>query len=630
VAVTRVETFTYNGEVVGGASKSHNTEILDVFGFEINQDVCEFVCRFAVTSSYGSLGTVCQAIEAALRQRYAALTVSFASDTQETFNPALATSTGWDGEPSLRKIEDWPGTSGAARAYEFRVQVALPPNFTDAFGAANGRRQVDANLHYDATEKRVVTFTGVFTQIPNVAARANLVTNFTAYAAYRLNLIAPGNTFALTRREESDPQSLTTLTFTREYSEHLNGQRGMTHQVRVLPSRLREITFVGTYLRTGSASSVNYDADIFSSSATSIPTALAALSTQEGGPLVYEQDCELVSQTPTPNIQDDRTDFVVVIRELNVSQSGGTYLDDPDVVLDQITLWAGYTGTDDSPTPSLQPSLTAIDVAGPTAGLLANVPQGGAAASAPSALAAFAAGLAPSPQGGAGAGPATNGGGANPTGGASVAGGNVSSPVALVIEYQATINAATVAALELNQKWENDLLPYLLELLAEELGMPPLELVSHRPVFDLQNSRIAAVVECRGYPGDLIGFKLSESVAIDWGVRLSPAFSGEPYAYVVQQGLPRQTKTRTIRAIYRTGGAFLGLGPLGSVTRIPGWVLLTTTKPDKVVSVVGVGPGGAGNPVGQVSLTSEVLVETLEYVAKQVNAAVTPGVGSTT
>lgn len=346
------DSFTYGAEVVGGASPTHNTEVLSHYMFTTNEDDAQFVARFAVrvtpsgtaTTDWTNLATACQAVEAALRKRYSKLTINWGAINQETFDPDVnagtAPSSGFDQEPNLRKLtkEEFPN-SGNARGYEFRVSLSQYPNYTDAFGPANGRRQVDVTMHYDVNGRLVVSMRGVWTQVPTALARAQFLSAFdgaSGYAAYRLSKInatepgASAYTWTVTNRDESDPNSLSTLTFSRTYEQHVNGRRGSTIDVAFSDIGGRVVTIRGTYYRTVSGAGGAYG-NVFGTAGSSLTnygaastggipyatTQLAGLTAAQGGALSTAQNAKLIRDPLiVTNEQDDRTDYTLVYREM--------------------------------------------------------------------------------------------------------------------------------------------------------------------------------------------------------------------------------------------------------------------------------------------------------------------------
>lgn len=581
---------------VGGSTATSTTTILNRFGFSEDAAVAEFHWRFVVEATgYADLATKCNAMEAALRQQYSSLTVYFASDTQYVFEPdvnaAENASTGWDLDPLLTKVEGWPH-SGRARAYDYRARVSVPPNFTDAYGPADGRRSADANLHYDVNERQVVTMRGNWTQVPGQLARPQFLSQINAYANYRLALIDPDAAWTITRREESDPQSLTNLTWSREFSQVINGRRGSTRDPIIQASGLRVTTVRGTYLRTygmtPQTATQNYASDV----QTWVDTTLAAIPTVEGGPLVIGQGCEVVTQSSPTNEQDDRLDFSWVVRELRVAQSTNTnFLDDPNIVVDSITLVIKHNPLADSPEPVAVKQVgggVASPVVTPNAGGGSTVTRDGPVVS-PNA---------PAPPGG----PATQDGG-TPT----------STPVTKPIDVFARYEATFKASVENFQSYYESYVRSMLERqLAATLGVSPVVMIGDQASFDIQNCKVAAEIQAQAYPGALVGLQVQQTIADESGLHFDGVFNGVPYTFLVQPGLPDRVMVRSIAAIYLAGSG-LTVSKYASKPWSPGqtgWVLFRSSVP---VQTTVSGIPGLG--YGTISLTKETLVEELRWVA---------------
>lgn len=627
------ESFSYGGETIGGASPTRNTSILDHYIFLTNQDDCEFVARFVVritpsgnaTTDSNALATACQAVEAALRKRYQKLTVDWGASNQETFDPDVNAltfpSTGFDQEPHLEKVRDFPNTN-TARAYEFRVRLGQPPNYTDAFGAAAGRRQVDVTEHYDTDNRLYVVMTGEWTQVPTKLARDQFLAQLdgvSGYAAYRLSKInasdpaATGSTWALVQRDETDPNALSVLRFTRRYEKHLFGRRGSTKEIFYGESGQRLITIRGTYLRTITGTGGSFG-NVYGTAAGSLAnfldatnggqafavTTLAALTPGEGGALTVGQDCELLREPfVTTNEQDDRTEYTLVYRELIQKQStaAGSFLDDPNIVGDTMVFGASFNESNDSPEP--KPAATFGAPANAAAGSLGSPQPGnpytGTVSKVASPAQATNPGATSSNGSGAGSTPATK-------------------PVDLYVRYEAWFKKSVT---DLYGYWRANVLPLLLSTLEDEFGYAGAELVEMKETSDQTASKVTADLHIRAYQGDVILFLFTLGLFNDLGVRVDPAFTGTPHEYLVQQALPKSTMSRRFEVVFRTGSGF-SLDKFRTKPALQGWVLLNDAKPASVTRVLGIPNQG----VPQVSLTYDGLEENLVWVARNV---ATPG-----
>lgn len=628
------ESFTYNGVTIGGAAPTYPSAILDHYMFTVNEDQSDFVCKFIVevapsgnaATDWATLATRCQAIEDALRTRYAKLTVNWGASTQVLFEPSVsagtAPSSGFSAEPSLKKDETFPN-SGNARAYEFRVSVGKYPNYVDSFGAAAGRRQVDVSLRYTTDERLIVTITGEWTQVPGALARAQFLSQIdgvSGYAAYRLSLIntasAAGATWALTRRDESDPNDLSTLRFTREYQQHVNGRRGSTVDVFFGESGQRLVTIRGTYLRTISGTGGSFG-NVYGTAATSLAnygaattggydyavTQLAALTAAQGGPLTVGDDCCLLREpTVATNEQNDRTDYTLVFRELLTKQStaaAGAFLDDPNVIQDSMQFYVIFNETTDSPAP--QP---ASAIPGPNGSRVAT-------------------GTTSAPTGGNGGGstfsppavanPGTVSGQSQQGAQAGTQSPVVRKPTDMGIHYEAFIKKDVT---DLYGYWNDFIYPLMLEKFQTIFGFSGGESVTHKMNPDPTSNKITADLHVRYYQGDVVLFEFTLGILNDKGLRVDPAFTGTPHEYLVQQALPKTTMTRRFQAVYKADSGF-SLSKFKTPPAMQGWVLLSDAEPATITRILGI----PAQDVPVQPLTYAALEESLIWVARNVGTA---------
>lgn len=628
------ESFIYGGITIGGSAPTYDTEILDSYMFVTNEDDAQFVVRFALrvtpsgnsATDWTTLNTRRQAIEDALRMRYQKLTVNWGATTQVLLDPdvnaggSTTANMGFSAEPELKKLDDFPN-SGQACAYEFRVRIGRPPNYTDAFGAAAGRRQVDVSFHYDTQDRLVVSISGTWTQVPTKLARAQFLAQIdgvSGYAAYRLSLVntAVGGsttayTWAPTRRDESDPNDLSILSFTRTYEQHVNGRRGSTKDIFYGQQRLRTVTIRGNYLRTISGTAGTYG-NVFGTAATSnanyldatnggyafAVTTLAALVAAEGGPLTVGQDCCLLTEpNVVTNEQVDRTDYVLVFQELIQQQSlrAAPYLDDPNIVDDKIVVGVSFNPLDDSPAPK---KASAIPGPGGAAAQQANpATSGGGSTYSPPATPGQANG--------------TNPGTTSGSSGVAVV---TEKPVDLFFHYEAYFNKTNV--LDCYDYWKDNVLPLLLDTLSEEFGLGEgSEMPQLSEQTDRTKNKVSADGHVRAYNSNVVNFVYTMGIQNQLGIRADPAFTGTAHDYLVQQGLPRTTMTRRIEAIYKTGT--FSLDQFVTPPTLSGWVPLVNAQPATKDVVKGIPSQG----VKTQPLTYAVLEETLLWVRKNVATA---------
>jgi hypothetical protein len=616
--LARAENFTYNGYVVGGSGATATTELVGMrFTNDLEagdaDEVETFCAEFIITgSSRSDLETKVAAMKAALRAKNQALVVDWGGTTVITLSPLVATATGWDARPVLRKSLMRTRSIGFTRGFEFRVRVSIPSNYTDPNLTSQngiGRRTSSVSLRWDAGTRRVVTISGKFHQTASSLPRAKTTTaalnnptgTIDTYCVARLAKIDPAVQWTIGARSESDNNTQTELVFTREYYETIAGRFVATPEISFRGSRVRWVTIRGTFFRTYSSTyngaatrgaKENYN-DVATGGYAYAVTQLAALPTELGSPLTVGTDCELVSESVTPNDQDDRLEYVLVFRELLFKQSqSAASKDDPEIVNDQIKYLLDFTPLDDSSVPA----------------------SGGAGNPNPfSAVPAL---------GGAGGKPAGTGasgtldkssvppvdplGGSNP---GTTSGTRPTKPVLLKIEYTAEISKTV---LDPRTKWYTDIRPWLVGQWAAELGLGPTYLVGDHFDESAQDNMIHAFIVAVCLPGALIAYKLEEAIQDDIAESLDPAMTGTPYEYLRQQELPERIKYRRHTATYRTGG--FDPSVLLTESSVPGYVVLRRSVPSYAVVTKGI----ADLDVAPCSLTTIQFVEEMKYVARNV------------
>jgi hypothetical protein len=417
--------------------------------------------------------------------------------------------------------------------------------------------------------------------------------------------------WTLVRRDEGDPNSLSTLRFTREYRQHVFGRELSTVEVAFGPSRQRFVTIRGSYLRTipggggtygnqygtANGSLANFGDATNGGRAyaeTSMTGQLATLTAAQGDPLTYGSDCELVGEPLVEtNETDDRTVYTLVYRELLQKQSNqANVLDDPNIVQDSMAFAAVFHEANDST----------------SAPLAAAIPGPGGASSAPGSSASSGNMTTERIQGG----PSSTSG----------AGVTITKPVDLFVHYEAFF---TTDVTDLYSYWTGQVEPLLIQLFETLFGYNGVEFVERAFRPDPTSNKVSADVHLRAYGGNVILFTFTLGLFNDTGVRVDPAFNGTPHAYLVQQALPKATMSRRVEAVSRSGPnvdafsleAFRSPSTLG-----PGWVKLMDATPSTVTRTLGI----PGLNVPQTTLTYAVLEENFVWVAVNVGQ----GGGSTT
>ncbi len=591
--MARQESFTYGTLVVGGASATYPSEIKDRFGISETIDAegnafAEFVCQFVVTGTTATLPTNCKAVEAALNLYRQKLLMDFGATNQIVYNPAVNSgqTLGFDAAPSLRKLEDATST-GLSRGYEFRVRIMLPV----LLSGQDYRRTSLTTLNYNVSDRQTVVVSGNYTASPNLAARATMLTYIDGFIDARIVALfggPPTTEWALLSKDEPTNDPNTVASFSRVYGEHVGGRRAETYDVATGPAGIRAVAIRGTYIRTpgaplsttAAAATANYLANQPAESAAVLALLPVPLYTSGSG-----SNAELINSFYSPNEQDDRLEFIENYQELIVKQSPeASGLNDPEIISDTMIFSRSLEPANDSPVPN-----------GSSGSNLNLGPPPDGAARSP--------GLTVSGAGGSG------GGGGGGSSGAGSGGTSVRKWVTLAVSYNATIQKD----LNLRVKWDRVILPYLIRLMAGNLGLAPFFIMDIRPAFNETASTITAEIVARGVEGDLYAFQMNEATDSDFGVRLDPAFTGEPHNYLVQQALPRSNRVRSMRAMSNAAGSFR-LANLASGSSIPGWVLVRRTVPTSTYRVV----GASNDQIQQFKILDESMDEHFVYVAANV------------
>lgn len=562
--MARSESLIYNGYTIGGSTTGSHP--VSRFSWSTTYERATVSVDFVIHAPAGTLPSVpgtlqalCDTAEAALKTPRAKLEIKFDSTTLKTHDPASAVATGFNARPKLTNLGQAPN-SATARLYRFECEVELPANLS----GQDGRQSESVTIHYDLRERRVVTLQGVYTQLPNLTARAAFLAVIDAHATTVLTALDGAATWVLASRDENANDPNTALVYTRVYVEHLSGRRGSVTAIAYGPQRNRTVDISGTYLRTtGGSATANYTA----SEATHSAAVLAALTTT----LVVGTNCELVTERFVPNEQDDSLSFTRVYEELIHQQVPGVK-DNADIVRDLFTIAVRKTPVADSPVP------------GASAG----------------------SGAAPGVPGGTQQRPGTGSGSVV----ASSGGTQVVKPVELAVRYECfVVNTVT----DLRSRWESTLRGHMLALLTSKLGKTPSKIGPTSLELEPRSNRIVAQFVAQVTESPLLAFRLRETTQEDLGKKFTPVLSGKQFEYIYQQGFATKRRIRAISCEYVVGGGFDPVGLLSS-SGSTGWVLTGRSTPDVSDEVQGV----AGEGVGQITVRFWQVFEEFLYVASVV------------
>lgn len=617
--MARDEGFTYNGYTVGGSAPTSTTEVVGPrFGWDNDvsesDEVDSFVCEFIVKgTSKSDLETKCTAMRAALRAKNQGLTIFFGATTIATYVPAVATATGWDARPSIRKLRRRTTDVGFCRGYEFRVSCIIPSNYTDPNltpGLEAGRRTSGVSLSWDTGTRRVVTIEGKFfqtaAQLPRAKTTTAALNNPTGpidtYCVARLAKIDPSAQWTIGRRKESDNNTQTEMVFSRDYYETIGGRFTSIPEISFRGSRLRDVTLRGVYFRTYSAgytgsatrsATENYK-DPASGGKVTAAIMLAALPAELGGALTVDTDCEIVHESVVPNEQDDKLDYIIVYRELRAQQSSESSpgKDDPDITNDQIRFFIDYTPLDDS-----------------------RLPGGSGNAQGPNPFKGV-------PSVGGGGKPANTGnatldksvvppGGGNPGEQERSTGALPTKPIMLKIDYSAELRGSYANP---KNKWYTAIRPFLMGQFAANIGFAPTYLIGDHFEFEQQTNQIKAFVLCVVLPGHVLAYKREDSIVDDIGEALDPALTGEGYTYLRQQEFAERTKIARHTVTFKTGSAFDPSTLLTNSSDSNGYVVIQRSVPSTHTKTIGIPDLG----VATQELTTLQFIEVSKFVSRNV------------
>jgi hypothetical protein len=275
---------------------------------------------------------------------------------------------------------------------------------------------------------------------------------------------------------------------------------------------------------------------------------------------------ELVTADAKAGVVDGTLDFTRVYQELIHEQTPGVS-DDPRIVADSIRLAVGRSAPGDSTLMSAPPA------------------------------------------------PGTTG--SKPT---------ATNPIRLVqvtVSYDATIDRAVG---DLKWLWDNVLRAHLLGLVKQKLSVPGVAITSERVEIDPVQSKVSAEIDLQATEGNLLELSVETEVDDDLGRILTPVYQGTAYAYLDQQGPPRRTRSRQVRAVFQPGPSlnqtnFYGTATVdGSATAT--WVLQQRRARERPYVV------GLRQLAGTLSLVELNLSEDWLYVESTVTRKTTTGTGS--
>ncbi len=200
----------------------------------------------------------------------------------------------------------------------------------------SGRNEATIAVFYSPDRRKHVTISGKFTKVSTGSgARAAYEAAIAGFASTVLAAI--GGTYDLQAENADANDADTVLTFSRTYDELVGGRKEASYSIAYDGARIRTVTFQGTYSTVSTGASARSTA--LSDAPTWAATILSALSVTAS---------DKVSETVTPNDQDNAATFQIVYRELIYSEAGA--LPDTQIVSQRFTIKRVKEAPGDSPT----------------------------------------------------------------------------------------------------------------------------------------------------------------------------------------------------------------------------------------------------------------------------------------
>lgn len=158
---------SYGGFVVGsgtsrpldGALRAERSDDRFVLEFEF----------WVLESTPGSLASSCTTAELAFRKPYQDLTVT-GGDTQTNavwYGFSHGAASGFDAQPSIRKVGEQRGDSAYSRRYAVRIEMRLPADQLGSTAGRMGRRDSRVSVSFSPSRKRTITISGTYTAVPS-------------------------------------------------------------------------------------------------------------------------------------------------------------------------------------------------------------------------------------------------------------------------------------------------------------------------------------------------------------------------------------------------------------------------------------------------------------------------------
>lgn len=226
-------TIRYGGLTIGGVSRSF---LLDRFHqIETDHETTSVSFEVVVTAPTQQIfASYCRQLETQFRLPYQDLKITQGAST--LLDLGHDAGTGFDAQPTVRKVGDQEVDSGRSRRYAIRVALGRPA--TTGAEPAVGLREGTVDVKYSPSRRRTVTIGGTVTCNGSTDAREQYEAIATSYCSSVLTALT--GTFELVE-EPSTTASHTgkTMRFVRIYKELIYGQPSATDDPEIVDQSLR-------------------------------------------------------------------------------------------------------------------------------------------------------------------------------------------------------------------------------------------------------------------------------------------------------------------------------------------------------------------------------------------------------
>jgi hypothetical protein len=215
-AVTRELSVTYGATTVGGTSAVYLLHGPVRIDKSYDRVTVSFQVACTDISSEANFAATAQALEAAFRKPWQALTITLGSTTVASYSHT--SNTGYNAQPSIQETGDERYETGRSRLYAISVTCEVPADLS----GQSGRRYSSVALEKSPAGQNTVTISGRYTALSGNSARAQYEASIEAYVSAVLTAI--GGTYEKVAETASADDQNKNLDFARTYLELLYNQ----------------------------------------------------------------------------------------------------------------------------------------------------------------------------------------------------------------------------------------------------------------------------------------------------------------------------------------------------------------------------------------------------------------------